>query len=309
MKAEAGSPTDTTGKVFCLGAATIDLVTEVGQFPLPDTKVEADCLTIHPGGPAFTGAAFLAWKGWEVHFSGVCGTDLWGQYLRNEMVSRNVRYHPPVGGEADGTNVALVWVETESARRTILWKNTGVMEKPRHLSPEARKMLSGASLLYLDGHGGELVIEAVNIAKAHGIPILFDGGSRKDTDDKVLPAVDDLIVSSRFAEQYFPGLDPRQAMEEMEKRWGPFRRTGITLGEEGSWACLADGAVRHFPAFPVEAIDTNGAGDIFHATFAWRLLEGDDDQQSWLQATQLAAESTTAHGGGISWIDQQTTRS
>jgi ribokinase len=38
----------------------------------------------------------------------------------------------------------------------------------------------------------------------------------------------------------------------------------VTLGERGVLACGGAGAA-HFPAFPVEAVDTTAAGDAFEA--------------------------------------------
>lgn len=294
-------------RIFCLGSATVDVVAGVGQYPQPDTKEEADHLLVHPGGPALTAAAFLAHKGCQVHFCGVCGEDLWGQYLQQEMSRRQIEFIPTEGDSAPGTNVAMVWVEKKTARRTILWRNTSSVDPPRSLSLEARKVLASAAMLYLDGHGGALVSEALEIARRQGLPVFYDGGSAKKGDDLCLPLVDHLIVSSRFAEHYFPDLGPREVLNAMAQRWGPFRSLGLTMGEQGSWACREGGMAEHFPAFPVSALDTNGAGDIFHGALAWGILSGEGWKQIWQEATRLAAESTTINGGGIAWIDQNLT--
>lgn len=283
----------------------MDLVAEIKNYPIPDSKVEADQMHLHPGGPAFTAAAFLAWRGFEVHFCGVVGSDPWGDYLQKEMRQRNICFHRPDGDVADGTNLALVWVETETAKRTILWKNTGDLQALRTLPEEAYKTLRESDLLYLDGHGGELVVEAVAIAVEEGIPIFYDGGSAKTTDLRVLPMVDFLVVSERFASQYFHGMAPKQVMAEMAERWGPFRQVGLTLGKEGSWGQVAGKDPRFFPAPKVESIDTNGAGDIFHAVLAQGVMQGWSTGASWREATRLAAESTMVRGGGVAWVDLQ----
>ena len=49
----------------------------------------------------------------------------------------------------------------------------------------------------------------------------------------------------------------------------------MTLGPHG--AMITDGRdVHHEPAFPVAAVDTTGAGDIFRGAFIYGLLRGDE---------------------------------
>jgi sugar/nucleoside kinase (ribokinase family) len=80
--------------------------------------------------------------------------------------------------------------------------------------------------------------------------------------------------------------------------------TAATLGDEGVLAW--DGSRFHYaPAFQVKALDTTGAGDIFHAGFIYGLL------RSWPLSRQLdfacaaAALNCTAAGarGGIQSVE------
>lgn len=48
----------------------------------------------------------------------------------------------------------------------------------------------------------------------------------------------------------------------------------ITLGGRGAMLVDAQGTVSHFPAIPVEVVDTTGAGDAFNAALAVALGEG-----------------------------------
>ena len=53
----------------------------------------------------------------------------------------------------------------------------------------------------------------------------------------------------------------------------------FTDGADGVY-WLDGGEVRHMPAFKVKAVDTLGAGDVFHAAFTFRLVEtGDLDRR------------------------------
>ena len=70
----------------------------------------------------------------------------------------------------------------------------------------------------------------------------------------------------------------------------------VTDGPDGIY-WLDHGEVRHMPAFKVKAIDTLGAGDVFHAAFAVRLVESGDPIDSMRFAAAAAAIKCTRFGG------------
>ncbi|HXH14447.1 MAG TPA: ribokinase [Alphaproteobacteria bacterium] len=69
----------------------------------------------------------------------------------------------------------------------------------------------------------------------------------------------------------------------------------ITLGENG---CLLvhRGEMRHFPAFPVTAIDSTAAGDAFNGVLAASLLEGLPLEDAIVRATAAGALCVTKRG-------------
>jgi len=77
--------------------------------------------------------------------------------------------------------------------------------------------------------------------------------------------------------------------------------------QAGAWVCYTDGAkgvtfidgdtMRHVPAFVVEAVDTLGAGDVWHGAFALALGEGRREEDAILFANAVAALKCTKFGG------------
>ena len=60
-----------------------------------------------------------------------------------------------------------------------------------------------------------------------------------------------------------------------------------------------DGDVlRHLPAFPIKAVDTLGAGDVFHGAFTLALAEGMPEAAALRFASAAAAIKCTRFGGG-----------
>ena len=69
-----------------------------------------------------------------------------------------------------------------------------------------------------------------------------------------------------------------------------------TGGKEGCWAFL-DGRTVHFPAYPVQAVDTTGAGDVFHGAFLARWLETEDTVSAIRFASAVSALKCLRPGG------------
>ena len=55
--------------------------------------------------------------------------------------------------------------------------------------------------------------------------------------------------------------------------------------------------MQHFPAFPVEPVDTTGCGDVFHGAYAACLAWGYETRAAIAVATATAAFKATQPGG------------
>jgi ribokinase len=69
----------------------------------------------------------------------------------------------------------------------------------------------------------------------------------------------------------------------------------VTLGERGAlWASVS--GVREFPAYPVEAIDSTGAGDAFTAAFVAALARGESMESAIDEGCRAGAFCVMATG-------------
>jgi sugar/nucleoside kinase (ribokinase family) len=83
--------------------------------------------------------------------------------------------------------------------------------------------------------------------------------------ETVWPLTDLLVCNPRFLR----GQAGEGSLEDGLRRLhagGP-RRAAVTLGGEGVLG-LSEGRLVRVPGFPVTAVDTNGAGDVFHGACA-----------------------------------------
>jgi ribokinase len=70
----------------------------------------------------------------------------------------------------------------------------------------------------------------------------------------------------------------------------------VTLGADGVEVHRPGSAVVAVPAFPVEVVDTTGAGDAFGGSLAWALASGESLDEAVQLACAAAALSTRALG-------------
>ena len=73
----------------------------------------------------------------------------------------------------------------------------------------------------------------------------------------------------------------------------------LKLGEQGAYWAGPEGE-EHFPAFPIDPVDTTAAGDIFNGTLAVGLAEGKPLLEAARFASAAAAISVTRMGAQTS---------
>ena len=70
----------------------------------------------------------------------------------------------------------------------------------------------------------------------------------------------------------------------------------VTDGANGAWF-TENGGIAHEPALSVPAVDTNGAGDVWHGALAVALLEGQEPQKAVRFANAAASIKCSRLGG------------
>ena len=100
----------------------------------------------------------------------------------------------------------------------------------------------------------------------------MDAGTFRDGTADLVALVDVLIASESFAEPLLgPKASPEEALKSL-RAMGPGEAI-ITLGPRGSIG-LNDKGMHRQPAYPVEALDTTGAGDVYHGAYIYGILQG-----------------------------------
>lgn len=169
------------------------------------------------------------------------------------------------------------------------------------LVPEDLKKhwITQARVLLVDGHDTASARCAARWARRAMVPVVADTDNRYPGIKALLDNVDYLICSEQFPERMTHEADLLQALPLLMNRF-KIRLSAATLGARGVLAW--DGARFHYsPAFAIEAVDTTGAGDVFHAAFIYALLAKWDLDRQLRFSCAAAGLSCTGMGarGGI----------
>lgn len=277
-------------KVVGLGQCSLDYITLVDGFPAEDKKHEVEDLVVQGGGPVATALVTLSRLGVKTSFIGRISDDHAGDEIRRGLRQEGVDTRGLLVKEGGRSQQAFILVNTESGSRTILWQKPTVPAiSPRELDPA---LFKGASFLMLDGLMSEASYHAAAYASKKGIPIMLDAGRMRPGMLK-LAYMSDYVVCS---EEFVGGL--KLSLKEAFKKLsgGKARAITITLGDKGSFT-WHEGRVFMQKAFRVRAVDTTGAGDVFHGAYAYGVLQGWEMKKTVEFASAVAAMKCRKPGG------------
>ena len=279
--------------VVGLGCACLDFLGIVPHLPNQDDQVWMSDSTQQGGGMVSTALVTLARLGVSTAFAGKIGNDMAGRAVKEEFDLYGVDTAHLIVKSGATTPISMILVDESTGQRTIMAGGTTVEMSP---SEVPAGMIAAARYLHLDTTGRQAALAAAGIARDAGVPVVLDADSLsrpRDIED-LLRATDYLIASRMFAEALTGLADPEAAAKSLAGYGSSV--TVVTLGEEGSLT-LACGRSFHTPAFPVEVVDTTGAGDVYHGAYIYGLLQQWGLEKTAEFASAVAALSCTRLGG------------
>jgi sulfofructose kinase len=200
------------------------------------------------------------------------------------------------------TQSAYIIVDASTGERTVLWRRDDRLAiDPEEIAPE---QIAGGRLLHIDGHDTPAVARAAALARARGIPVTVDVDTIYPGFERVLPNVDYLVASAGFPAAWTGLRDPFEALEALRKEYG-MKVAAMTLGADGALA-LEAGRFLYSPAYVAPAVDTTGAGDVFHGAFCYAVLEGMPLPRALDFSNAMAALNCMSKGarGGIRGLEE-----
>jgi len=278
--------------VVGIGQCAWDMLAIVDRFPEADTKKEALLWEEQGGGPVATALVALTRLGIDCRFHGVTGDDREGAAIEQSLIDEGVDVRGLVRRPKATSQTAFIAIDTSRGTRTIFWKRpSGEPLRPDELLPG---FLAGAEFLLLDGLMKDISLVAAQEAGKAGVPVMLDAGRVREGILQLARLSDFVVGSEEFARE-LGWKDDAASFHQVVKKLG-FGITTITLGSRGSVTFAGDD-VFSCPAFPVEVMDTTGAGDVFHGGYLYGLLQKWPLRETARFASAVAAMKCRKLGG------------
>ena len=285
--------------VVGVGLNATDTLILLPHHPALGSKVEFRSADTLPGGQVATAIVACQQWGLRTRYVGKVGDDGAAMIHRAEFNRLGVDAHL-ITAVGCASQQAIILVD-DTGERTVLWKRDhGLTLQPEELR---REWITHARALHLDGHDTAAAVAAAGWARDAGLPVIADLDDLYRGVEALLEKVDYLITSRDIPGRLVGEPDLRRSLPGVRSRFG-CQLAAATLGHQGVLAW--DGLRFHYaPAFQVTAVDTTGAGDIFHAGFIYGLLQGWPLPRQLEFACAAAALNCTALGarGGIQSVE------
>ena len=301
MRFNLSLPRNKIFDVVGMGLNSVDLIGVVPEFPTLNSKMKLLQFSKQGGGQVATALVALSRWGVRTKYIGKVGGDELGSFSLDTIREEGVDISSVTIEPYANNQFAMILVDGVSGERTILWNRD---ERLMYREGELKKNdICSGKILHLDGHDIRAAIRSAQWAKKEGIPTVIDIDKVEPLTGKLIGQIDFVITSSRFSTLMTGILDREKALVELQRQTSGFLCS--TLGHEGAMA-LVNGEILYVKGFKIKAVDTTGAGDVFHAGFIYGLLQNWEVVEILRFANAVAALKCLDLGGrkGIPTLEE-----
>ena len=281
-------------KILCIGNTSYDITMLVDKYPLENKKIRLDKPLVECGGGSASNASYLLAKwGIDTYLASSVGNDIYGNNIKKELldVGVNLKYFETLDCK---TTVSFIITNTTLGTRTIL------TSKDKNLNYNL-KIDDEFDYILVDGEHTLIAMDTIKNSKSK---VLLDAGKVTDNILKLCKVSDYIVCSNDFARDYtkidYKYDDIDSLKQVYDKIQNDFKgKVIITLEKYGSMIKL-NNEYKIVPSISVKAIDSTGAGDIYHASLLYFISQGYDILDAMKYSNIAGALSTTKIGGRFS---------
>lgn len=293
-------------RIAVVGSANIDLTTFAERFPKPGETIFGQSFNLGFGGKGANQAVAARLCGADVFMVARVGSDLFGPATIENFRKQGIdaSYVKQVEGVSSG--VAPIFVEPSGQNRILVVKGANDAIKPADVDAAADMLKSVDCIVLQFEIPLETVYYTIAFARKHGIRCILNPAPAQAVEMTALKELDYFVPNEHEADTITGAAvktvdDAKSCAQKLLA--GGIRRAIITLGANGALLAGREGS-EHVAAFPVNCIDSTGAGDAFIGSFAVFLGEGIPEKEAVRRANLYAALSTTGVGTQKSFYDR-----
>ncbi|TQF41265.1 sugar kinase [Bradyrhizobium sp. UNPF46] len=288
-------PSGTAPRILCIGIPVRDLTFRVDAVPARGSKANATHLAEICGGNALNAAIAIARLGGRVAFAGPMGDarETSSGFILAQMAQEGIDTMHIVRMPDVTTPVSAIMIEPSGERTLTIYRDPALWTVEL---PDADRLLDGCQAVLVESRCAAFAISLCTEARRRGIPVIVGVDRAMSLQDGLLTAASHLLFSSEQVQETAGITEDGEALKRLARLTPAF--LAATRGPDGTIWLNEAGELEETAAFPVQAVDTLGAGDVFHGAFTLRLAEGEGVREALRFAAAAAALKCTRHGGG-----------
>ena len=285
-------------RIVVLGGINIDLVAMTPRFPQAGETVVGNRFLTYGGGKGANQAVVAARMGGRTSMVGRVGDDIFAPQALRALVDSGVNVETVGITQGESTGIAVISIDDMAQNQIIQVlgaNNTCGEEEAVHVLT----LLEHASTLLLQLEVSvELSLRCARAAWEKGVRVILDPSPVRPLPEAFYSCCDIITPNETDAQALVgkPVTDLASAADAakilLERGVGA---AIITLGPQGTFWATSEGS-EFVPAFPVNGIDSVGAGDAFNGALAVALAEGLELGSAVKVASAAGALSVTRSG-------------
>lgn len=284
--------------IVVVGSINMDLVSRTPRIPLAgETLIGAD-FTTTPGGKGANQAVAVARLGYPAQMAGMVGEDVFGDSLLGGLNAAQVGTDA-VARARGSSGVASIFVAAHGENCIVVVPGANGRVDAAFIDGHADLIRSAGMVLCQLELPMETLPHTLALCAEAGVPAMLDPAPAAPLPGEAWSQIAWFTPNENEAAFYIEsGLEPEATARELLARG--LKGVVLKRGPEGAYVAVAGGQAGWVRPFPVDAVDTVGAGDCFNGAFAVALLEGLDPLGAARFANAAAAICVTRPGAQAS---------
>lgn len=289
-------------KILVFGSYNIDKVYSLPHLPERGEMLTSSSLETHVGGKGLNQALALQKAGAKVVAAGMVGPD--GGFLTDYLAENGVDVSA-VGTCDTPTGHAIIGIDPQGHNQMLVFGGANRAITEAYCDEVLAK--HGDADLLLTQYETSCVEYMLTKAHAQGIKTAVNPSPYADAvKDLPFDCVDYLILNEDEGRRMTGETKETAILSALSRMTGA--AVILTLGERGSLYFDGVRTVKA-PAFPVDAVDTTGAGDTFTGYCLQALLNGKSPREALTVGAAAAAIAVTKKGTAETVPDRAATES
>ena len=279
--------------IICVGPIFLDRVVRIDSFPEKPIKLVAKGLEKRLGGPAAVASFTVSILGENSELVSRFGDDDAAEFLQSELDEYNINFENSITVNGALSSQSHIFEDKNGERMLAVFNEKKLLNEKT--LPNFN--FTNEQTYLIDTHWIEAAHYVAKNTYDRGIKCVvdLDNFTKSQALEETINYSSHPIFSEIGLLQFTNDKSVIDSLKSLYKSNNKFY--AVTLGSKGVY-WIDKGRVFHCSAPKINALETNGAGDVFHGAFA-RFIHANKTIQESIELATAAASLKCSRSGGI----------